>query len=492
MKFQVSDGEKFQKVMEATIEVAELEQPIRYACKRLANSVNIPGFRKGKAPRSILESFVGMDAILNEMAEDLLPKAYSEGLKETGLEPVAQPDVEIVTLLDKEPVVFKFIITVKPEIKLGDYKGLEVSRRIIDVVDADVDEELENQRQRMVKQVDAEEGAAAADGDTVTIDFKGMKDGVAFEGGTAESYPLTLGSNTFIPGFEEQVVGMKIGDVKNIEVKFPDAYPQEDLAGQPVVFEVKVNEIKCKVLPELNQEFVEEVSETATNLDELKAEIRKNLEESSMEAADNNAKNAVTMIAVDNCEVELPPVMIEQQINTLVEDSRRQIGSRGLAFEKYLEYMGQSMEEFREDNRPQAEFILKRDLMVDAIVQVENIEVSDEDVDAELEKMSSKNWMSKEQMKEMLLSGNRMEDFKFDIQCQKAIDMIYENAVITDEHTTKEEIAAQQAEQMAEQIKKEAAHKHEHAEGCDCEEHKHQHEHGCDCGCEDEKAPESK
>ncbi len=477
MKFQVSDGEKFQKIMEVTIPVEELEQPIRYACKRIANSVNIPGFRKGKAPRSILESFVGIDSILNEMMDDMMPKAYSQGLDETGLQPVAQPDIEIVSLKDKEPFVFKAIITVKPEITLGEYKGLEVTRRIIDVEDSDVDAELENRRQRMMKMVEAPEGAKAGDGDTITIDFKGLKDGVAFEGGTAENYPLTLGSKTFIPGFEEQLIGLKVGDEKNVEVTFPAEYPAEELAGQPVLFEVKVKEIKNKVLPELNQEFVEEVSETAETLDDLKAEIKKNLLESSMEAADDNARSAATNSAVDNCEVELPPVMVEQQINTLTEDSKRQMQSRGLAFEQYLQYLNVTEDEYKENYREQAEFLIKRDLMVDKVVELEKIEVTDEDIDAELDKMAAKHWMDKEKLKEMLYEGGRLEDFKYDLAAQKAVDFIYGQSKVTDEHISKEELAKQQADQMAKEMNEEKnkADKHEH--DCDCGCHDHDHDH---------------
>lgn len=455
MKFQVSDGEKFQKIMEVTVPVEELEQPIRLACKKIANQVNIPGFRKGKAPRAILESYVGMDSILNEMMDDLMPKAYIEGLKETKLEPVAQPDIEIVTLQDKEPFVFKAIITVKPELELGEYKGLAAVRRIIDVEDKDIEQELETQRQRMTKLVEAPEGAAAQDGDTVTIDFKGIKDGVAFEGGTAESYPLTIGSATFIPGFEEQLVGVKVGDEKQVAVTFPEKYPSEDLAGAEVVFEVKVKEIKNKVLPELDQEFVEEVSETAENLEQLKEEIRTKLIGESLERANDTARSTITMMAVDNCQVELPPVMVEQQIEALVEDNKRQMSSQGIPFEKYLEYLGKTEEEFKEEYRGQAEFIIKRELMVEKIIAAENIEVSEADIDAQLEKMAAKHWMKKEQIQEMLGADNRLEDFKYDLQSQKAIDLIFDQAEITDEHITKDEIAQKQAEKMAEQINEE-------------------------------------
>lgn len=443
MKFQVSDGEKFQKIMEIEIPVEDLEQPIRLACKRLANKVNIPGFRKGKAPRSILENFLGINAILDEAADDLLPKAYVEGLKETGLEPVCQPDIEVVTLEDGQPMRFKATITVKPEIKLGDYKGLDITRRIIDISDEDVDAEIENQRQRMSKLVDAAEGAEAANGDTVVIDFKGLKDGVAFEGGTAEDYPLALGSGSFIPGFEEQLVGSHVGDEKNIDVTFPEDYGAKELAGQPVVFEIKVKGIKNKVLPELNQEFVEEVSETAENLDQLREEFRAKMEQQSLAAADDTARNAALAKAVENCEVELPPVMIEQQMNGMIEDAKRQIGSQGMSYEQYLEYAGRTDEEFCEQYRKQAELIVKRELMLEAIIKAENLEVTDEDIDGQIREIAARYWMPEDKVKEILAEGGRMEDVKYDALMKKAVDLIFDNANLTNLHIDRAELAKQ-------------------------------------------------
>lgn len=443
MKFQVSDGEKFQKIMEIEIPVEDLEQPIRLACKRLANKVNIPGFRKGKAPRSILENFLGINAILDEAADDLLPKAYVEGLKETGLEPVCQPDIEVVTLEDGQPMRFKASITVKPEIKLGDYKGLDITRRIIDISNEDVDAEIENQRQRMSKLVDAAEGAEATNGDTVVIDFKGLKDGVAFEGGTAEDYPLALGSGSFIPGFEEQLVGSHVGDEKNIDVTFPEDYGAKELAGQPVVFEIKVKGIKNKVLPELNQEFVEEVSETAENLDQLREEFRAKMEQQSLAAADDTARNAALAKAVENCEVELPPVMIEQQMNGMIEDAKRQIGSQGMSYEQYLEYAGRTDEEFCEQYRKQAELIVKRELMLEAIIKAENLEVTDEDIDGQIREIAARYWMPEDKVKEILAEGGRMEDVKYDALMKKAVDLIFDNANLTNLHIDRAELAKQ-------------------------------------------------
>ena len=448
MKFQVSDGEKFQKIMEIEIPVEELEQPIRLACKRLSNKVNIPGFRKGKAPRSILENFLGIAAILDEAADDLLPKAYVEGLKETGLEPVAQPEIEVVTLEENQPMRFKATVTVKPEVKLGDYKGLEVTRRIMDVTDEDIDAEIENQRQRMSKLVDAAEDAAAANGDTVVIDFKGLKDGVAFEGGTANDYPLSLGSGSFIPGFEEQLVGCHAGDEKNIDVTFPEDYGVKELAGQPVVFEIKVKAIKNKVLPELDQEFVEEVSETAETMEQLREEFRAKMEEQSLAAADDTARNAAVAKALENCEVEIPPVMIEQQMSGMIEDAKRQIASQGMTYEQYLEYVKRTDEDFREQYRKQAEVIVKRELMLEEIIKQEKLEATDEDIDAQIREIAGRYWMPEDKVKEILSSGGRMEDVKYDALMRKAVELIFSNAQLNNLHINRAELAQQVTEAM--------------------------------------------
>ncbi len=448
MKFQVSDGEKFQKIMEIEIPVEELEQPIRLACKRLSNKVNIPGFRKGKAPRSILENFLGIAAILDEAADDLLPKAYVEGLKETGLEPVAQPEIEVVTLEENQPMRFKATVTVKPEVKLGDYKGLEVTRRIMDVTDEDIDAEIENQRQRMSKLVDAAEDAAAANGDTVVIDFKGLKDGVAFEGGTANDYPLSLGSGSFIPGFEEQLVGCHAGDEKNIDVTFPEDYGVKELAGQPVVFEIKVKSIKNKVLPELDQEFVEEVSETAETMEQLREEFRAKMEEQSLAAADDTARNAAVAKALENCEVEIPPVMIEQQMSGMIEDAKRQIASQGMTYEQYLEYVKRTDEDFRVQYRKQEEVIVKRELMLEEIIKQEKLEATDEDIDAQIREIAGRYWMPEDKVKEILSSGGRMEDVKYDALMRKAVELIFSNAQLNNLHINRAELAQQVTEAM--------------------------------------------
>lgn len=457
MKFQVSEGEKYEKIMEVEIPVEELELPIKFACKRLAEKVNIPGFRKGKAPRSVLESFVGIDAILEEMADDMLGKAYVEGLKETGLEPVAQPRVEMVELAQDKPMRFKAFITVKPEVKLGQYKGLAVTRRIIEVNDEDITRDLEQQRQRMSKLVDAEEGYAAANGDVVTINFRGLKDGQAFDGGTAENYPLELGSNTFIPGFEPQLVGCKLGEERNIDVTFPADYQEPKLAGQPVVFEVKVNEIKRKVLPELDQEFIEEVSETAENLDQLKDEVRARLTEESMNMANENTRSAAVFEAVEKAEVDVPPVMIEQELDQLVHDTAQRMQAQGLNLDQYLQYTGGTMETLRENYRARAELAVKRDLVMEAVAAAEDIPVSEQEIADEIKQMAVNYWQPEEKIREALEKNNRMDDLSQSIRLQKAAQLIYDQAEISDEIVDRNQLMQQAKDKAAaEQAAREA------------------------------------
>ena len=450
MKFQVSDGEKYQKVMEAEIPVEELDIPIKLACKRLANKVNIPGFRKGKAPRTILENFVGIQAILEEASDELMPKAYTDGLKETGLQPVAQPTAEIVNLAQNEPIKYRFTITVKPEITLGQYKGLEVTRRIINVTDEDVDRDLERQQQRLSKMVEVEAGSKAGKGNVLNIDFTGYVDGEKFKGGEGKGYPLELGSNTFIPGFEDQLIGTEAGEEKDVEVTFPADYHETSLAGKPATFKVKVNDIRMHQIPELNDDFAKEVSETADTMEQLKEEVRKRLEEEQLTVANDNAKTEALRAAVDKAEVDLPPVMVENQISMMMEDMANRMQSQGISLEDFLKYTNNTMEGMREKYRDQATFLVSRDLLLSKVAKEEAIEATQEEIEAEIQSLAQAYWQPVEQIKLILEKGNNMDDLKETIREHKAADLIYENAVITDEHVDREALM-KEAEAKAEE-----------------------------------------
>ncbi|MBQ6535216.1 MAG: trigger factor [Firmicutes bacterium] len=442
MNFNVTDGEKYQKIVEVEIPAAETELPIKFACKRLSQKVNIPGFRPGKAPRSVLESFVGMDAIMDEVSDDLLPKAYAEALKETGIEPCAQPQVEVVQLKAGEPIKYKFTITAKPEVTLGQYKGLEITRKIIEVTDEDIDRDLKAQQERLTRTEDAPFGTEAAEGDIVVIDFKGLKDGVAFEGGTAEGYSLELGSNTFIPGFEEKLIGAKAGDDVKLDVTFPEDYQAPDLAGAPVVFEVKVQKVQKKVVPEMDQAFVEEVSETAENMEQLREEFRKRLTEQSLSMADVNTRNEAVAAAVNNAEIDVPPVMIDTELAHQMEEVRQRLAQQGVTLEQYLEYTNGTMEEFQANYRKRAESVVRRDLVMEAIVKAEDIQVSDEELEDQMQILANQYWQPVDAIKKALADEDRMEDFKFSVKMGKAADLVYREAVITDETLDRAELQA--------------------------------------------------
>ena len=449
MKFQVSDGEKYQKVMQAEIPVEELEMPIKYACKRLAEKVNIPGFRKGKAPRSVLESFVGMPAILEEAADDLMGKAYTAGLEETGLEPVARPEAEIVQLEADKPMIFKFTITVKPELKLGQYKGLEITRKVVEVNEADVDRDVEQQRNRMRRMVVVDKPAEK--GHVVNIDFKGFVGTVAFPGGEAEKYPLELGSGSFIPGFEDQLIGAKAGDELDVNITFPQDYQEKSLAGKDAVFKVKVNEVRQYELPQLDEHFVQEVSETAENMEQLREEIRTRLTADSNRMADDQARNTAVLAAVDNVEVDLPPVMVEQQIDALIGEMSDQLRQQGLRIEQFLEYTGSDMAKLRENYRDQAEMMVKRDLMLEEIAKVEAIQVTPEELEEQLNLLATNYWQPLEKIKEIMSKNNRMADLEESIKMQKAAELIFAQANVTDEIVDREALMREAEERAAAQ-----------------------------------------
>ncbi len=475
MKFQVNDGEKFQKVMEVEIPAAEMEQYIRIGCKKLADKVNIPGFRKGKAPRSILENYLGTQAILEEAADAAIPPAYAQGLRETGIEPVAQPQIDITQLEEGKDMIFKATVIVKPVLTLGEYKGIDVDRRIIDVSEADIDEEINKQQHRMAKLVEGEEGDKAAKGDTVVIDFKGILDGEAFEGGTGHDYPLELGSGTFIPGFEDQLIGIAVGEQRNLDITFPEDYGAKELAGKAVVFEVTAKGLKHKVLPELDDEFVQEVSETASNMEEYRAEVKDRLNQETERLANEAAISNAVAKAMENCQVELPPVMIEYEMDHLVADNKRQMEASGISVEEYMEYTKQTPEQFRLQFKQQAEYGIKKELMLEEIIKAENIEVPQEAVDNHIAEMAARYWMTEEQLREMLAVGSRMEDFIYDMKRKKAAEFIFENAHVIDEHISKEELKRRADEQAKERAAEAEKLMHQdcecHDPNCSCHDH---------------------
>ena len=336
MKVTVENGENQQVTLTVEVEAAEVSKAVEKAVKRLSNRVNIPGFRKGKAPRKIIERNVGMDAIMQEAFDIVGPKAFADALEEQKIEPVSRPQIDIETLEDGKDLVFKATVTPRPEVKLGEYKGLKVEKNVEAVTDEDVEKQLKTFQDRQGKMVDAPEGSAVKDGDFTTLDFEGFVDGEAFEGGKGQDYPLQIGSGSFIPGFEDQLIGAKIGEEKEVNVTFPEEYHAKELAGKAATFKCTIRSIKQKELPAMDDELAKKVSKFET-LEELKADVRKNLEENAARKAENDQKSAAIEMATNNITVDIPAVMIDNRVEGMIREMAMRLEQQGMSFDAYLQ-----------------------------------------------------------------------------------------------------------------------------------------------------------
>ncbi|MBR2328253.1 MAG: trigger factor, partial [Clostridia bacterium] len=368
-----------------TIEVSadKFEEAIQQAYRTSGKKFNVPGFRKGKAPRKMIENTYGPLAFFDDAFDVVYPEVYQAAVKEHELEVIDRPDISIVELpLDGNNLVFTAEVAVRPEVKLGQYKGIEIEKREYNVTDDEVDFAMQREREKLARMVDVER--PVQNGDTVNLDYSGSVSGIKFEGGTAEGATLEIGSHTFIDGFEDQMVGMTIGEEKDINVTFPEQYHSEALAGAEATFHVKVNGIQVKELPELDDEFAKDVSEFDT-LEELRASKREELEKQAAERAAIEKENAVVAKVVDNAEVEVPDIMVDRQIDAILNDIRYRLSMQGVSLEDYMKYTGMSMEDFRTQSRPDAERRVKSQLVIDAVAKAENIKAEDADVEAKID-----------------------------------------------------------------------------------------------------------
>lgn len=409
------------------IEVTVAPEVFADACKsaymKQRKSIQLPGFRKGKATQGMIEKVYGEGAFYEEALEIVYPKAVSEAIEEAGLRTVDQPfDLDVPVMSKAEGVEMKMKVTVYPEVKLGDYKGLKATMLPTEASDEDVDTELENMRDRNSRLVSVDDREAQM-GDTAEIDFEGFVDGVAFDGGKGENYPLELGSGSFIPGFEEQVAGHKIDEEFDVNVTFPEEYAAE-LAGKDAVFKCKIHEIKTKEMPELDDEFVKDVSEFDT-LDELKADIKKSLSEKKEADAKADFENQLIEQVVENMECEIPECMFESRTNEMVQDYSYRLQMQGIDLNTYLSYMGQDMDTFKKTFREGAENQVKASIALEAIVAAENIEVTDEEIDAEVAKLADQYKMEADQIKVAVPA----DQLASDIKTRKALDLVVESAV---------------------------------------------------------------
>ena len=416
--------EKNQHELQFSIDAASFNDAIAKAYKREAGKYNIPGFRKGKAPRHMIEKMYGEDVFQYSAVNDLFPAEYDKAVEASGIEPVDRPEVDIVSMNTEDGVVLKAVVTVKPEMKVGNYIGLKAEKAANTVEDAAVDAEVNRLRKRNARLV-AREGKAQ-DGDITDIDFEGFVDGEAFDGGKGEHFSLTLGSGQFIPGFEEQIVGHEAGEEFDVNVTFPEDYHAKELAGKAAVFKVKLNEVQYKELPVADDEFAKDVSEYDT-LDEFKASIRKNMEEAAEKQAELEVENALVDQLVATLEGDIPPVMIETRIDEMVRDFDYRLSQQGLRLADYLKYIGGDEAKFREGFKEQAEKQVKMRLALEAVAKAENIEASEEDFENEVKRIADTYKMEVEKVRSII----PVAEVKKDLAVNKAIDFIKSKAEIT-------------------------------------------------------------
>ena len=412
--------------LQFSVDAAAFNEAVEKAFKREGRKYSIPGFRKGKAPRHMIEKMYGADIFHYDAINDIFPEAYEAAVKETGIEPVDRPEVEVVSMSAEEGAVLKAVVTVKPEVKIGEYKGLEAVKTVKAVEDSAVDAEIDRMRERNARILTRE--GKAENGDITDIDFEGFIDGTAFEGGKGEHFSLTLGSGQFIPGFEDQIVGHEAGEEFDVNVKFPEEYQAAELAGKDATFKVKLHEVKYKELPVADDEFAKDVSEYDT-IDELKASIRKNMEESNEKQAELEVENALVDKVIETLEGDIPAVMIENRIDEMVRDFEYRLGQQGLRLEDYIKYTGGDEAKFREGFKDQADKQVKIRLALEAVADAEGIVATEEDFENELSRIAGMYQMEVDKVRSLVPET----EVKRDLAVNKAIDFIKSNAKITTE-----------------------------------------------------------
>ncbi len=409
------------------IEVAEadFEAACEKAYQKQKNKIQIPGFRKGKAPRVMIEKMYGKEVFYEDAANEIIPDAYGQAYDECGEDIVSTPKVEVVQLEAGKPFIFSAEVALKPEVSLGKYKGVKVEKIDTAVTDEEVDKAIEDERERNARSI-AVTDRPVKDGDDIILDFEGFVDGVAFNGGKGENYPLTIGSGQFIPGFEDQLVGKEVGTECEVNVTFPEDYQASDLQGKAAVFKCTVKEIKEKQLPELDDEFASEVSEFDT-LAEYKADVRKNLEEKKASDAKNAREDEVIRAIIEDSKMDIPQAMLDTQKRQMIEEFAQRIQAQGLSFEQYMQFTGMTAEKFMEQVEPQAMSRIQSRLVLEAVAKAEGLEATDEDLDKEFEKMAESYNMEKDKVKEML-GEEGAKQIREDLAVSKAADFVTENA----------------------------------------------------------------
>ncbi len=426
MSLQVEKLEKNMAKLTIEVPASELEKALQSAYMKQKNKISLPGFRKGKVPRQMIEKMYGAEIFYDDAANALIPKAYADAYDECELDIVSRPEIDVVQIEKGQDFIFTATVATKPEVTLGEYKGLEVDKVSTRVTQKEVDAKIQEEAEKNARTITVED-RAVQDGDEVVLDFEGFVDGVAFEGGKGENYPLTIGSGSFIPGFEEQLVGAEAEKEVEVKVTFPEDYHAEDLKGKEAVFKCTVHEIKAKELPEIDDEFAAEVSEFDT-LEEYKADVKAKIKE--QKAAEGKAKQEDQVVeqAVKNATYELPEAMVETQAEQMANDFAQRMQSQGLTMEQYFQFTGTTAEQMMEDLKPQAVKRIETRLVLEAIAKAENIEISDEKLDEEIGKMAEAYKMEADKLKEFM-GENEKKQMKEDMAVQEAITFLVDNAV---------------------------------------------------------------
>ena len=423
MSVQIENLEKNMAKLTVEVSPETMEKAMNSVYLRARGSISLPGFRKGKAPRKMIERMYGAGVFLEDAANDVIPEEYRKAVEESNLEIVSQPEIAVVQLEPGKPFVFTAEVAVKPDVTLGEYKGVEVPKTEIEVTDEEVEAEVKKEQEKNSRFVEVTD-RGAENGDRVTLDFDGSVDGEAFEGGKGTDYPLTLGSNTFIPGFEEQLVGVKAEDHVEVNVTFPEEYQEKSLAGKAAVFACDIKKVEVKELPELDDEFAQDVSEFDT-LDEYKAHLRTNLEDKKKEDALRAKEDAAVDKIIENAQMDIPDAMVDTQARQMMDDFANRLQMQGLSMEQYFQFTGQSMDAMVEDAKPQALKRIQTRLVLEKIAETEDIQVSDEELDEELGKMASSYGMEADKLKETL-NDDAKDQIRKDIAVQKAVTLVAE------------------------------------------------------------------
>ena len=426
MSLQVEKLEKNMAKLTIEVSAEDLDKAMEKAYQKQKSRISLPGFRKGKAPRKMIESMYGKGVFMEDAVNSLVPQEYTKALGECDLEIVSQPEINVTQMEPGKALIFTADVAVKPEVTLGDYKGVEVPKSEIAVTDEEVDAEVKKEQDKNARTV-AVEDRAAANGDITTIDFEGFVDGVAFDGGKGTDYALTLGSGTFIPGFEDQLVGANAGDHVEVKVTFPEEYQAKELAGKEAVFQCDVKKIETKEVPELDDEFAKDVSEFDT-LAEYKEDVKKNLTEKKEKEARTAKENAAVDKAIENAQMDIPELMTKTECRQMMDDFSRRMQQQGLSMEQYFQFTGQSMDKMMEDMKPQALKRIQTRLVLEKVAEAENIQPSEEEITEEIQKMADAYKMEADKIREAI-GESGLEQMKKDMAVQKAVTVIADAAV---------------------------------------------------------------